>query len=236
MSNMKYYLLLLFPILLTSCLKNCITGSGDIVSQDITIENNSFTKVLLSSSYNINIEEGTELKMTARGHANILEKLDLRIVNNQLRADLQSGNYCNFDLEIDIVMPSLTEAKLDGSGNFSIGQFNEDIFTAEIEGSGDILIDDMTANKVTAHINGSGNIEIDGTCVSEDLSIDGSGNINSFDLNSSISTALIQGSGNIELSASQTLDATIEGSGNIYYRGNPIITQNINGSGNLIQD
>ena len=226
-------------ILFSSCENRsiCIKGNGDRETKNFNVAD--FTGVELDGSFDVVVMQGNRFKVEAIGDKNILNSVTAKEVGGVCKLDLADGCYKNFDLTIEVTMPELTNIFLDGSGDFTIEDFdNADQLNLEIDGSGNInLFDLANLNDLEATIDGSGNIEF--KRIVADINtvkavINGSGNFDGFSLNADNVNTRISGSGNCEVNAKTTLNATIEGSGNILYKGNPAINQSVSGSGSII--
>jgi hypothetical protein len=240
MKNTLTFTIIAAAVILFSSCENrsiCIKGNGDRQTKSIDVAD--FTGVELDGSFDVIVIQGNRFKVEAIGDDNILNSVSAKEVGGVCKLDLADGCYKDYDLTIEVTMPELTDVFLDGSGDFTIEDFdNADQLNLEIEGSGNINIyDQANLNNLKATIDGSGNIEfkrIVADINSIKAIVNGSGNFDGFTLNADNVITRISGSGNCEVNASSTLKATIEGSGNILYKGNPTITKSISGSGSII--
>ena len=253
---MKNYIYLLgMAIICFSCDPfDSIEGIGPIVEQEMEVSD--FTKVSIECSLDVYITEGTELKVTAKGHQNIIDRVRTSVINENWAIDLQDGNYRDFKCEIHIEMPNLEKAKVDGSGDFDIknmtvenlhlhvdgsgditldeGLTCTDKLDVEIDGSGEIYITDLDAKDVEVDIDGSGDITLRGTCDFNKVIVFGSGDFRGFALEAQECEVKVNASGNSEINVEEDLEVIIEGSGDVYYKGSPEVNQRIDGSGRLI--
>jgi len=249
----QYFALSLF-ILVASC--TYTTGEGSSVEKEFDLD--SFEGVALQGSFDVNIEQGAAQKVVAVGHENIIEKLVLKVEDDVLHISLEPGSYFNFDLEVNITVPSLKSIALDGSGDILIDTFvdlNElsvkldgsgdikskgtlevkGMSAVSLDGSGDIELR-LKANEVNAKLNGSGDIVLEGVAESLKADLQGSGDIKAYSLEAKNCVAKLEGSGTIRLLASKKLKAELEGSGSIRYRGEPKVEADVSGSGNVSAD
>lgn len=240
MKNLKMYSIILFAIILmTSCqdrgnngLFNCIEGEGDVVTQELLID--EFTSVKSRGNSQVYITQGNEIKVEVEGQQNIIDNIETDIQGGVWEIEFEDCQRDYTKLKFYITMPVIESLEVSGSGDI----FGQDNFLVEdihlkVDGSGsiDVVIDDAT--DVDARISGSGKIILEGTTNYLGAKISGSGDLKAYDLEANIGNIKISGSGDAEVTVHDELDVKIEGSGDVYYKGNPIINVDITGSGDL---
>lgn len=217
---MKTFLVALVcsSVLLFSCNKTKIEGSGSVITEQRNVAN--FYSIKVNGSSKVYVTQGLRYSVSAKAYENLLPIIETRVENGILIIGYKNNaNVSNDNSEINITMPSLSSLELNGDGIIStIGSFNNiNNFSVSLSGSGIINVNSATP---TNYI----------------LNISGSGNINSFGVTSQNAVVNISGSGNASLSLTGSLKATISGSGNIYYKGDNVnVTSNITGSGKVIK-
>jgi hypothetical protein len=247
--------LVILSVLFLGCERSLffISGHGDIVTQTLTLSD--FDAIENNESINIVITQGDSQEVIAEGHQNIIDRLKLDVVNHTWKIDLIRGNYRDFELTIYITVPTLTDVKLNGSGDVKINTFQnltdlgleingsgnientENIsaenISVEISGSGYCQLNAI-ATKIESQISGSGNISLSGIISNQVIEINGSGQYSAFDCLSDSADVRISGSGDTEISVNNLMDVDISGSGNVYYKGTPVFNINITGSGSVM--
>ncbi|PCJ64965.1 MAG: hypothetical protein COA58_11885 [Bacteroidetes bacterium] len=237
-NTLKLSLIVAVLVIFSACERSiCIKGNGERDTRNIDVAD--FTGVELDGSFDVVILQGNRFKVEAIGDENILESIHAREVGGVCKLDLNRGCYKDYKLTIEVTMPELTDVFLDGSGDFTIEDFNNiNTLNLEISGSGSIELYDLSGlQNINSKIDGSGDINfkrIIGGIDNVKTIINGSGDYNGFGLQADNVITRISGSGTSEVNASTTLNATIEGSGNILYKGTPTISKSITGSGSLI--
>lgn len=214
-----------------------IKGEGAIVTSTLTLSN--FTGIDLSFANNVTISQGATQKVEATGHANIISRIKTTVANNFWEINLEDGCYQDYELSINITIPSLDKIHLSGSGDIVVNDFiNQSDLEAKLNGSGQITVNGFEGTENFAvELSGSGDINGNkniSTLKKVNVTLTGSGNYNGFSIDGKDATVVLSGSGNCALTASSTLNATLSGSGNISYKGTPTITQSITGSGKLV--
>ena len=254
MKNLFFLAAAIITLTLTSC-HDSIKGEGMVVTE--TFDLDDFDKIELQASFDVVVKQGNTQEVIVEGQQNIIDRVQLDVINDNLTMYLQNGSYRNFELTVHITSPNLDKILNDGSGNITIEDFDTDNLEIiidgsgnvdatdaitisnemkmEIDGSGDMEIDDLVADEVLAIIDGSGNIEIkDGFTQDLELICDGSGDLKIYDLESEDCIVTAKGSGDTQVKATNTLDVQLSGSGDVKYKGNPSIDVVDTGSGDLI--
>lgn len=223
-------------ILISGCVgpfSNCITGSGNVVSKDFTVD--KFHSVDFGGFGNLYVTQKAQQSMRIEAEDNILELLNVDVANGKL---IISSSRCFTNIKPVNVYVSMDEVRnLAGSGSVNIiGQsdINSDALRLSISGSGSIDVT-LSSEELNTEITGSGKANLKGTADVHNSIISGSGNIRAFDLSTNRTDMTISGSGNAEVDASRELDVTISGSGNVFYTGNASVTQRVSGSGKIVK-
>ncbi len=191
-----------------------VRGSGNIKSETRSVS--GFTGVQLSSSADVEISFGDTESVSVEADDNLLPYIRTYVRAGTLVIDTQTltSISTSSQVRVTIVMKSLEQAAVAGSGN--------------------ITISDLNAQDVAFNLPGSGKITASGTANGVTITLNGSGDIDCGALQAKSANVKIFGSGNITVNVSDSLNATILGSGNIQYRGNPSnVTKSISGSGNI---
>lgn len=205
---------ILVTLMLCSCSKETISGSGNLVSEDRSVID--FTTVSVEGTFNLTVTQGEEQGVHIMTDDNVIGHVKTEVENGVLKLYLESGiNYKNIDLVVAISSVNLNGLKNQGSSTIAIttGDDNELFYVTN---------------------EGSGNIEFSGASQELIINNEGSGRLSGFLFTVSKCTIGIIGSGNVEISCTEEMDVTIEGSGNVLYKGTPTITANIEGSGKVV--
>lgn len=106
--------------------------------------------------------------------------------------------------------------------------------SACIEGSGDLSLEDVSQDDIELEINGSGTVIVAGKVKRLNVEISGSGDVKAKDLITEIADLRVAGSGDIKAHVTQSLTARIAGSGDIKIWGNPAQRDTrVSGSGDI---
>ncbi len=212
-----------------------IKGNGNVITQTRTI--NTFDKVSVGGSFDVNLVSGTEGKVTIKGEENLLQYIETTVKNGKLKVQFKENTNIKTTKRLTVTIPfeDIEAVSLGGSGNVTVQKrMKADEVSFSIGGSGNITAN-VDANTVKASIGGSGNIELKGNTDSFKCSIAGSGSVKAYDLDTNTLKASIAGSGSVQTTVNTKIKASVVGSGSIYYKGKPKqIDTNSIGSGDVI--
>ncbi len=217
MKTIKLILAFAALLLLASCEKQSITGSGGLSTEQRAVL--PFTAVQTSGDIKLNIRYGTTSSIEVKGYSNLVQITETKIQNNKLYVQFQDkyNSVRNNNVEVSVVLPVLETVNSYGSGDVWVSDFsNGNNLHVSIYGSSDVMITNSYFKTGNFESHGSGDIE------AQNLSVK-TGN------------ASIYGSGNIKLNCTEFLRSKIFGSGNIWYWGNPALDTQINGSGSVVK-
>ncbi len=235
----KYGILVLVSmVLLNSCsdsLFNCIEGNGVMVAD--SRDKYGFIEVTSNGSFDVIITYGEIYSVVVHADENLQSHIRTIVIDDELIIEtehdrcLRSRN----NIYVEVTMPDLQSAKLSGSGNIWISDFEVPSVDIRLIGSGDIEVENTYAPNLNAYLDGSGTIYLDGEGESANYRLTGSGEIEGGNFLLDECYVTLSGSGEVEVYALEYLDVVISGSGDVYYYGNPILSTVITGSGRIIQ-
>jgi len=226
----------------SSCFKDilCVTGEGDIVTVELDLED--FSAINAEGSYDIYISQGESQFVEARGHENIIDRLETYVSGNTWDIELENEFcYTDYDLTLYIQVPDIEEITITGSSDITIEDFNnQESLEIKIIGSGDVELNEFLGCEFLGiKVSGSGDIECKGefdALKNIKLDITGSGDFKGYRAITDTCDINISGSGNCQVYVEEELYIKISGSGDIYYKGNPLITTDISGSGDIYDE
>jgi hypothetical protein len=199
-------------MMLVACSVN--TGSGNVVSESRNVS--GFTKIDLSGSGEVTIDQNGTEALTIQAEDNLMPKLTTEVVDGTLRLGEKSS------LTINLTKPVKYQVSV------------KDLSGLMISGSGTMTAAKITAPRLAVDISGSGKVTVGGSVENQDLVISGSGDYQAKDLQTKTTTAKIAGSGEASVTVSDSLDIEMSGSGKLTYYGSPPqVTQQISGSGRV---
>lgn len=202
--------LVLFCLVLTSCNRHGVRGSGIAKSEQRSIS--QFTSVEISGTFNATIHCGETPGITVSGDDNILPLVKTEVRNSKLLVYAVQDVDPRTELSVDIKTPSLNSTSVSG--------------VASVE------IQKAQGPELTLVLSGAGNMNANGTVDHANLVITGAGSMATRDLRAKSLRITMSGAGKADVFASDTLDVTISGAGSVSYYGNPgQVKKNISGVG-----
>ncbi|NJK85898.1 MAG: DUF2807 domain-containing protein [Bacteroidales bacterium] len=193
-----------------------------------------FSKISLSISADVYLEQGKEFKVEVEADEDDLEKIITEVTGDELRIKNKNWHDNLGKSTIYITMPEINGVSVSGSGSVSAkSSVKTSDLDLTISGSGSIYFDDLSSQEMKARITGSGNINCSGKDKASMLytEITGSGNFNGNKFVAEKVEVRITGSGKANVHATSNLNTEITGSGDVNYAGNPKVNANTTGSG-----
>ncbi len=189
-----------------------IKGSGERVTVQRDLDN--FSRIRSSGSFDVTITIGEPQNITVTYDDNLVEYVLTEVDGQTLHIYSDESVSSRKSCDIQITVPSLTDVKVSGSGDFEITGLKGEIFEYEVSGSGDLDV--------------SGEVE------EVTIEISGSGDVDARDLRAKRAYVEISGSGDVSVWAEELFDGEIAGSGDIAYYGNPKkVSRHVAGSGDI---
>jgi Putative auto-transporter adhesin, head GIN domain len=196
----------------------------------------SFTKVKALGPDNIVFVTGSAFSIKAEGNAKAIATLRYKMDDGAIVIGRTKGKWWGDEgkgVTITITAPTLAEASLAGSGDFTADKMTGEEVVVKIAGSGSLNVAEVSAKKLESKIAGSGDALISGKVDSADFSVLGSGSIDAQKLTATDAEVSIAGSGDVRLNATGKVEAKVAGSGNIDVAGGAKCSSKSMGSGSI---
>lgn len=210
-------------------------ADGKTISTEATTTA-SFSKVKALGPDNIVFVTGDAFTIKAEGNAKAIATLRYKIDDGAIIIGRTKGKWFGDEgkgVTITITAPTLSEASLAGSGDFTADKMTGDEVSVKIAGSGSLKVADVSAKKLESKIAGSGDAMISGKVDSVDFKVLGSGRIDAAKLTATDAEVSIAGSGDVKLNATGKVEAKVAGSGNINVAGGAECSSKSMGSGSI---
>ncbi|HEY9261467.1 head GIN domain-containing protein [Chitinophaga sp.] len=223
----------IFSIILSSCTKENINGSGHVISQTRNIS--ALTDVEVSGDFEVHLKQAAVTALEIKAEDNIIGVVETGVHANTLYVRIRERTRLHNHLPIKVYIqsPIFQRLQFDGSGTAD----NEDtihtsLFKYEINGSGKGWLTLATTDLNTT-INGSGDMVLKGRASTHNSEINGSGTVSGTDMEVQKANITISGSGEHAIFVRRQLDVRINGSGEVHYKGEANVVSNIKGSGKV---
>lgn len=197
-----------------------------------------FDRVSLRGSDNVVVRVGAAESVTAKGPQKVLDRLEVTVVNGELRIGREKGWKLGWSSDetptvVTVTLPSLRAASVAGSGDMQVDKAQATSFDASVAGSGNLVIGSLQADAASISIAGSGDATISGQARSLDVSVAGSGDVSAQGMKSERAKISIAGSGDVKAQVSGEADISIMGSGDVDIVGKPRCRVSKMGSGDV---
>lgn len=212
-----------------------LTSDGKAISTKAATTG-SFTKIEAVGPDNIVFVTGDAFSIKAEGEADAIAKLRYAMDNGTIIVGREKGKWWgdgSTGVTVTITAPSLVEASLAGSGNFTADRMAGDKVKVELAGSGNAKVADVTAKSFESDLAGTGDIMVAGKVERAEYSVAGTGNVDGSKLASVDAEVSIAGTGDVSVNATGTVDASIAGTGDVRVTGGAKCTSSAVGSGKV---
>lgn len=212
-----------------------ITSNGKAIST-AAATTGEFTKIEAVGPDNIVFITGNAFSIKAEGDADAIAKLRYAMDNGTIIIGREKGKWWGKDSQgvtITVTAPTLTDASLAGSGDFTADRMTGDKVKVELAGSGNAKVGDIIAKSFESDLAGTGDIILAGKAENAKYSVAGTGDVDASRLASVDAAVSIAGTGDVRLSATGTVDASIAGTGDISVTGGAKCKSSSIGSGKI---
>lgn len=211
-------LLVAGAIALVLCLSACgvaFTDDGPYTQQTRTV--GDFARVEVHGSADVVVRRGWGGVVTVKGGRHRVDDVITRVADDTLVIEGRDSSGT-----IDL-----------GDGNVTVVARTPSLSGARIDGSGDLTLPELGGRRLEIEVNGSGDVRADGRVDRIDAEVDGSGDLDLRELRAGSASLDLAGSGDADVDAARRLDVAIHGSGDVRYSGDPQLRQRVEGSGNV---
>ena len=197
----------------------------------------AFDKINLAGSPDVVVAVGGQPSVRAEGDAADLERLEITVVNGELRIGMRPGSSSWFGshrgIRVHVTVPSLQAAAIQGSGDINIDRVQGQAFSATVGGSGDLDVGQLRVANASFSVTGSGGIRAAGGAPRASATLNGSGDLSLSAFETADATVALIGSGDVALRATGTASVQLTGSGDVTIAGGARCTIAKTGSGDV---
>lgn len=186
----------------------------------------AFTKIKNKGPFEVYVTIGGEQSVKITADSDVMDKIETEVRGETLTIEIEAerGWWRNNrvgTMRVDITVPSLEAASVNGSGDLEITGFNGGDFDANVNGSGNISLMNAVVGDLSIDVKGSGDVTASGTCDELDVEVKGSGDVSARDMQCASGDVGIMGSGDVDVHLNDSIDVAIMGSGDVNVWGNP---------------
>jgi len=239
--------------LLVGCIGDIITGSGNILTEEMDFS--EFTQLEVSSAFDVEITQSDSYSVSITADDNLFDYIQVSKVGETLKIGLRTVNIrWPATLQANVTMPQLSGLNLSGATSGTASGFssteNLDIEVSgasslelteisagdamlNISGASDV-IGDMAASDVNLIIDGASTVQLEGSGNDIVAIVSGASRIRLGDFTVNNADVSLSGASSGTINLSGQLDADLSGASNLEYIGEPTLgTLNITGASTL---
>jgi len=196
-------------------------GDSDM-SQKFEFKN--FNEVIVSSAFNVDIEQGDVYSMEISGPADLFEGLEVSQEERTLEIGYEKKrkNFGANLLKVKIVMPALESLDLSGAIKANIKGFKNESLQIDISGASNCDLN-ANINNLKVDISGAGNLNLKGSGDLMVINLSGASNVKARSYQVKRLNLNMSGAGAAQVYASEQLDVEVSGVGSVKYDGSPQI-------------
>lgn len=207
---------------LSSCMFNCVHGSGTEASENRKVSD--FSRIDISGGFKVVLKQDSSLSVKITADDNLLKYIKTTVNGSKLRIYTRR-NFCNSNQTIVYIgVRHLEELKASGGIEVeSDGKITTQDIHLRLSGATKITMD-LNAANVTTNGSGATELNLKGQATSHNIDLSGSGKVNALDFvvgNCEIQTT---GVGHCEVNVLHQLSIHSTGASEVKYRGNPSIS------------
>ncbi len=228
----KYILFIAIVILATSCYRGK-KGSGNIITETRNVS--AFTKVNVSSSIDVDVQQGTQTEVVVEADDNLIKYIETTVVGNELKIRLKNISIWNHaTIKVHVTAPQFDGFNANASaeivGKNTITSTNKINIGASSSAKIDLQLD---APSVSVNASSSADISASGRTKEVEVDANSSAAVKLYNLKAETATVAASSSADVSIFASIKINAKANSSGSIKYTGGAtdvVKTENSSGS------
>jgi len=208
-------------------------AAGAQVNRDFQV--GAFDRINLTGASDVVVTVGGQPSVRAEGDAALIERLEITVVDGELRIGMREGNWSgnHRGVTVRVTVPNLQAAALAGAGDMRIDRVQGPRFAASIGGAGDLDIAQLRVENASFTLTGAGNIRAVGGARQASATLRGTGNLDLDGFEAADATVALTGTGSVELRATGTAQVQLSGVGNVEIEGSARCTVARSGLGHV---
>ena len=214
-----------FSIVSASLIAAALLGAAQAQAAARNFPVARFDRIQSSVPFDVRVHTGAVPSVRAQGPQDALDRLVVEVSNGELVIRSQRGNWWsgwNWRREraiIDVTVPTLRGAVLNGPGDLAIDRVQARSFAGTLRGPGDLSVASLDTGDVTLTLDGPGNITATGRAATARIALGGPGDVRAGGLTVRDATVHLSGPGDITLNATGVVNGSLSGPGDITIRG-----------------
>lgn len=185
-----------------------------------------FSHIQVSDVFDVNVSIGEPEKVTLRVDDNLVDRLDVRVVDQTLHLRLESGTSVRHaTLHADVFVPSLSGIELSGASKVHLlREFAIDVLEVSLSGASEID-GSLQCGSGSVTLSGASTARFSGSVGILVLEASGASDMDAERLEVDKLTVALSGSSSATISVTGTISAEVSGASSLRYRGHPRFTK-----------
>jgi len=204
---------------LSSCMFNCVHGSGNQRSEDRKV--GDFSQITISGGYHVVLKQDSSFSIKITADDNLLKYIKTNVTGDRLHI-YSKRNFCNNgEILVNIGIKNLEEVKASGAVEVeSDGKIHTQDLRFKLSGVTKVTME-LNAANVTTSGSGATELYLKGQASSHHIDISGSGKVHAFDFVVGSCEIQTSGVGESEVNVLNSLSVHSSGASEVKYKGNP---------------
>jgi len=218
---------------LSSCVFNCIHGSGHQVSEDRKV--GEFSRISISGGYKVILKQDSSFSIKITGDDNLMKYIKTNLEGDKLRI-YNKKNFCNSgQIVVNIGVKNLEQIKASGAVEVeSDGKLVTKDLNIDLSGATKVTLD-LNAANVTTSGSGATELNLKGQATSHNIDISGVGHVYALDFIVGSCDIESSGAGHCEVNVLNNLNVHSSGASEVKYKGHPSISNDKSGASSIEQ-
>ena len=207
--------------------------TGPRITRDIQVAG-AFDRVNLTGPMDVDVRVGAQASVRAEGQAAGLDRLEITVVDGELRVGTRPGTTGPLgNIIVHVTVPALAAASLNGPGDIDIDRVQGARFAANVNGPGDMRLGELRVGEASFAVSGPGGIRAAGGAQRASASLSGPGNMQLAGFEAGDANVSLQGPGAIDLRATGAVAVNLSGPGDVTISGSAHCTISKSGPGSV---
>jgi len=196
-------------------------GNGNVITHDFDISE-EFSSVSVSSGWEVFLEKGSEVSVTAEADENLIDGAEVYIQNNTLRIKAEKNiNYASSKKIYVTYVNNLNGIKVSSGGRVTTKEkLKGENLDLDVSSGGHIRTEAIVRN-IDIDVSSGGSIRLAGSTESLDADVSSGGMIQAEDLKAKFAVAEASSGGAMDIRVTDHLKARASSGGDIDYWGDP---------------
>lgn len=209
-----------------------VKGNGKVVKQEREVK--GFTKLDISSAFNVYLEQGDREALTVEADENLMEIIVTKVSGNTLEIYTDESIRKYEELNIYLTFKDLEKIEVSGAVDIE-GQGKMKFSELELDGSGASEIDlELTADVIRLDYSGASDVELSGYSGELSVELSGASQVDASDLECESVNIDASGASSIIVHANKVIEVDCSGASSVRYKGGPEkVIKDVSGAGSV---